>query len=197
MRYTFLYGDDEVPTFDIANRLADKWEERVTCSPKFIDTDHAYIHEGIAYDAWFNGSISSTYHFQFSTPTTLYVHLRPTAVAVSGGSAIFRVFMTGTGTATPVSGGSTFTPVNKKYTSTQASEVTFNTGINTSSTADYTLKYEASVFGGSGGNTRIGSALGNGLEWILVPDRDYVFTVTPSSAMNIGVNLFWYEEANA
>ena len=186
-----------MPTFDIANRLADKWQERVTCSPKIIDTDHAYIHEGIAYDAWFNGSISSTYHLQFSTPSTLYVHLRPTAIGISGGSATFRVFQAGTGTATPVSGGSTFTPVNKKYTSTSASEVTFNTGINTSSTAAYTLKYESSIFGGSGGGSRIGGTVSNGLEWILVPDRDYVFMFTPSSEMNIGVNLFWYEEANA
>jgi hypothetical protein len=105
--------------------------------------------------------------------------------------------MTGTGTATPVSGGSAFTPVNKKYTSTQASEVTFNTGINTSSTNAYTLKYESSIIGGAGGASRTPGSVSNGLEWILVPGRNYVFTVTPSSAMSVGMNLFWYEEANA
>ena len=185
-----------MPTYDVANRLV-KWEERVTHSPKIIDTDHAYIHDGIAFDAWFNGSIASTYHIQLSTPSTKYIHLRPSGINIAGGSATFRVFVTGTGTTSPVSGGSTFTPVNRKYTSTNASQVTFNTGINTSSTAAYSLKYESYIFGGSGAGSRVGGAVSKGLEWILEPARDYVFTITPSSEMSIGINMFWYEEFDA
>ena len=189
-----------MPTYDIANRLSDLWQERVTQSPKFIDTDHAYVHEGIAYDAFWTGVLAaaSSQHFQFSTPAGKYVHFRPASVGINGGIATFRIFLAASGSATPVSGGSTFTPVNRKHTSTSASQVTFNTGIATSSTANYTLKYETKIYGGSGpGGSRTGQAKGEPLEWIFTPGRDYVFMVTTTAETDVGLNLTWYEEDNA
>ena len=179
-----------------------KWQERVTESPKFIDTDHAYVHEGIAYDAFWTGGITSTVHFQFSTPAAKYVHFRPAGVGIDGGVATFRIFAVTpeTSSPTPVSGGSTFTPVNRKHTSTSASEVTFNTEIDTSSTASYVLKYQTAVYGGSGpGGSRTGQSKGEPLEWIFTPGRTYVFTLTQGATEITAatLNLFWYEEANA
>ena len=188
-----------MPTFDIANRLADYWQERVTQAPKVIDTDHAYIHEGIAFDAFWTGAINDTTgHFQITTPAAKYVHFRPANIGISGGIATLSIFLTATGSATPVSGGSTFTPVNRKHTSTEAATVTFNTAIDTSSTGDYTLKYQTRIYGGSApGQSVIGQSKGEPLEWIFNRSRDYVIMVTTTVDTNVTLNLFWYEEDNA
>ena len=193
-----VYGDDYVPTYDIAQRLI-AWQERVTGSAKQIDTDHAYVHEGIAYDAFWVGAVNATtMKFQFSTPSAKYVHFRPANIGISANTATLRIFLTATGTTAPVSEGSAVTPVNRKHTSTNTSGVTFKTGITTSSTGDFTEKYVTRVHGGSGpGQSVVGQSKGEPLEWIFMPGRDYVFMLTTTDDTNVNLNLFWYEEDNA
>ena len=35
--------------------VLERWVERLTGAPRFIDTDHGYIHDGLAFQVVFNG----------------------------------------------------------------------------------------------------------------------------------------------
>ena len=175
------------------------WVERVTGSPKFIDTDHAYVHEGNAFDAFAvtTGSSASTIRFKTpaATATYPYIHFRPTAISVNAGNVRFQIYDTNTSGMTD---GTAVTPVNRKYSSTSTSAVAFSIGVTACSTISYTLKYDRVTHGGTGpGQTRIGVSKGEALEWILNPDTEYAFYATVSAATEVGMNFFWYEEADA
>ena len=181
----------------IVGSILSDWQERVTQSPKYIDTDHAYIHEGAAFDAWdFAAALSGSRVCGLVIPADKYLHFRPANLAVASGMAHFRLFLCATSTGTALSGGSTaFAPVNRNHNSTQASVVAFRTGADTSSTAGYVEKYSTKVFGGTGpGQTRMGGSKGEPLEWVLNPNRTYAVYVTTTAATEYGLNLFWYEE---
>jgi hypothetical protein len=188
-----------VSSYDIAYRLEQIWQERVTKSPKFIDTDHAYVHEGNAFDAWVTSTVSAVHRFKTpaATATYPYIHWRPSAVSVNAGNLIFQVYDTNT-SGDKLTGGSTFAPVNRKYSSTKTSGVTFTVGVAASSTDGYVEKYRRLAHGGTGpGQTAIGVSKGEALEWILKPDTEYAIYITVSAATDVGLNLFWYEEADA
>ena len=80
--------------YDIANRLI-KWEERVTETLKSIDTDHAYIHAGNAFQANVHSSATAGIkRYAFITPSEEYIHFRPTQVAIPSGSCVLSLFET-------------------------------------------------------------------------------------------------------
>ncbi len=175
-----------------------KWEERVTQTPKMIDTDHAYVHEGIAFDAWDVATVNGRRVYGLQTPPEKYLHFRPAHLSIAGNMARFRLYQCATGSAAPISGGSTFAPVNRNHVSSTISEVVFRVGAVTSSTGDYLEKYSTKVFGGSGpGQSRTGVSKGEPLEWVLRPGRQYAITVNTTVNTEYGLNLFWYEEDSA
>jgi len=180
----------------LVGNILNGWQERVTRSPKQIDTDHAYIHEGIAFDVWDTSAVNNaTRNYRFKTPATKYVHFRPASIGISEKTAVFGVYLCATGSAAPLSGGSTFTPVNRKHYSTNASGVLFATGVATSSTAAYEKMYETKIYGGSGpGQTKSGAAKGEPMEWMFRRGREYCFMITTTGDCNVNMNLFWYEE---
>ena len=58
--------------------LLKKFQESLTGYIGTIGSDHAYIHNGIAFTAVIDvGSISGAYDIAFKTPTNKYVHWRP------------------------------------------------------------------------------------------------------------------------
>jgi hypothetical protein len=194
MRYTFLYGDDIVPTFDIANRLADKWQERVTEAPKFIDTDHAYIHEGIAYQASvLREQVASTGQYVFRTPSTTYIHYRPAFVSIAKGNVICELWETTTPSTSVGSTWGTVTPYNRKRTSAH----TANTLVYSESTSAGGVKIDAwRLWGSTGaGGTGGGAQVGQPHEWVLKQNTQYRLAFDTTEAFS--ANLFWYEEANA
>ena len=77
----------------LVGRILESWRDRVTQSPKFIDTDHAYIHEGGAFQTVFEGAAAaSTDRYAFVTPADKYVHWRPADIDIPKGEMVFSVF---------------------------------------------------------------------------------------------------------
>ena len=145
-----------MPTFDIANRLANNWEERVTQSPKFIDTDHAYIHEGIAFEASvLRAEVNSTGKYVIKTPSTGYIHYRPTFVSVAKGNVISEIWedTTSTGVGSAGSTWAAVTPYNRKRTSTSTSNsLVYSEATSTGGTMiDRWRLWGSTGAGGSGG----------------------------------------------
>lgn len=182
----------------IVSSILNSWVERVTQAPKFIDTDHAYIHAGNAFDAFAFSTGENIVRFKTpsTTATTPYVHFRPASIAFNSGSVRFRVYDANT-SGDKLTGGSAFTPVNRRYNSTKTAGTAVSVGVATSSTTGYVLKYDTAVYGGTApGQTRIGASKGEGMEWILKPDTEYALYVT-STGTEVMANFFWYEEADA
>ena len=185
-----------MPTFDIANRLASLWEERVTQSPKFIDTDHAYIHEGIAFEASvLRAQVNSTGKYVIKTPSTGYIHYRPAFVSVAKGNVISEIWedTTSTGAGSAGSTWAAVTPYNRKRTSTAISDsLIYSEATSTGGTRiDRWRLWGSTGTGGSGG----GAEIGQPLEWILKQNTEYRFAFDTTEQYS--ANLFWYEEANA
>lgn len=67
----------------------DGFKDRVTSAVRAIDTDHAYIHEGIMFSCYELQVISAggTSKISFQTPAAgamQYIHWRPSLVSTSG-----------------------------------------------------------------------------------------------------------------
>lgn len=176
------------------------WTERVTKGVRSIDTDHAYIHEGLAFEVSsittaFVGTV--TYSLTPSTAPTKYVHLRPANISLEKDSVVFQIWEGTTNTST----GLTLTAYNRNRLSSVTSELTF-TGADGSSflttTGGAVKIHERKIFGGTGpGQAKAGAEAGQPLEWVLDSAKKYAFALVTTAAAEVGVNFFWYEEGDA
>jgi len=175
------------------------WTERVTKGARFIDSDHAYIHEGYMFTAFTKQEIASSgvYKITFETPasaTGKYIHWRPEFVSTSGDSVDIKVYEGSSGD----SGGSDFTPINRNRLSSETSLSTVTLGATV--TTNGTQIDQTFVGGGTGvGNTTQGSESGDKNEIMLKQGTLYTVEITngSDSANNIFVKLLWYEENDA
>ena len=173
-------------------------QEGLTGFKTVISSDHAYIHDGIAFTGIINtGSISGAYNIAFTTPSIAsgkFIHWRPIGITTSADyvSVVMtqdETFSNGTG-VTPVNRNQAFAAVHpieaasqiidmvKGATCTPSGIELVNTGIGTS------------------GNpaARAGGGAGADEELVLIPDTGYCITLTPDSATIVTLALFWYEE---
>ena len=162
-----------------------------------IDSDHAYVHKGLAQTAIINtGSISAAYDICFTTPAAVdgYVHWRPTAVTTS--AEYVGMVMTEGET---FSAGTAVTPINRSRKYALA-----NPGVSDSKITDMVkgatctpagTQIVNTGFGTSGNPTaRSGGGSGAAQEIILAPETKYAITLTPAGATTVTLELFWYEE---
>ena len=100
--------------------LTENTIESLTGYTGIIDSDHAYIHNGIAFTAIINsGSISAAYDIAFTTPTVAsgkYIHWRPIGIQTSADYVKFELREGDT-----FSSGSAITPVNRNRLSSNTS----------------------------------------------------------------------------
>lgn len=158
-----------------------------------IQSDHAYIHKGLAYTLSTDvGAISTTYYIGFTTPasTVGYIHFRPAeaGITTSTENVSYKLYEN-----VAYTGGTTYIPFNRKRNSTNVSSVIIKLGVTaTPGSALYIDNKQAgtagNIFSASGGNS------GGGDELILNPGTNYVFSFVPSGTTTIGFNSFWYEE---
>jgi len=158
-----------------------------------IDSDHAYIHSGIAFTSIINtGSISVAYDICFKTPLTTanhqYVHWRP--VGITSSSEYVDIQMTEGETYT---GGVAVTPINRNRNKTNSSEMQAFVKAATCTPAGTLI---ASTGVGSTGTPTATAGGGSGAneELLLKPDTIYTITLTPAGATTCILELFWYEE---
>lgn len=157
-----------------------------------IDSDHAYIHDGLAFTSIINtGSISAAYDIAFKTPTVAsdkYIHWRPIGITSSANYVDVTLREGDTW-----SSGTTVTPINRNRLSTDTSNMQ-SFAYNVTSSPSGTIIQSSGI--GASGNavSRSGGGGQANEELVLKQDTDYVLTLTPSGATICVLSLFWYEE---
>ena len=172
----------------------EEFQESLTKYMAIIDSDHAYIHDGIAFTAIIDsGSISAAYDIAFTTPTVdsgKYVHWRPIGIQTSADYCKYELRE-----GDSFSSGSAVTPINRNRISTRTSSMqTFVK--NATATPTGTLIQLGGV--GTSGNPSSQSGGGSAAsqEIVLEQNTNYVLTLTPDSATTVTLELFWYEEGS-
>ena len=173
--------------------IAEQGQEDLTKYTATISSDHAYIHDGIAFTSIINtGLISAAYDIAFTTPTVAsgkYIHWRPIGISSSADyvNATLRE-------GDSFTSGATVTPINRnRLSSNTTSMQTFVQGATVTPTGTIIM----STGMGTDGNPRSQSGGGAGAdeEIVLKQNASYVLTLTPSGATTCIMSLFWYEEA--
>lgn len=174
--------------------------ERVTEAIPVITTDHAFIHEGIAFTVANKVDIASAKvaGLQVSVPAGIYCHFKPAAFANTGGPVIISMLEDYTFT-----GGSAITPANRKRVGTPAASQ-----ISVKGSADITavagsnpVSLDMTVLPGTSTGGKLGGSAHSAEEWVLKPGGNYLVTMTnatsPGATVTVGYELFWYEEASS
>ena len=179
---------------DRLTEIMEEGQESFTGYQASITSDHAYIHQGKAFTSLINtGSISAAYHIAFTTPSVAsgkYIHWRP--IGISTSSNYVSVTMKEESSYT-FAGGSTVAPVNRNRNSSATTTMqAFYTGVTNAGTGT-TIDIGALGVAGNAA-TRSGGSGGENEELLLVPNTDYVITLTPAGATTVLLRLFWYEE---
>lgn len=169
--------------------------ERVTLAQANIPSDHAFIHQGIAYTVSNKLDIlaAGVGGLQITVPQGSYVHFKPAAFSCTGGPVIISLLEDYT-----FVGGSAIPSVNRKRSSTNAATVTVKgaTAI-TPVAGSAPLNLETLILSGNTTAGRLGSAVTQDKEWVLKPG-DYLIGITnstsPGATVSVAYDLFWYEE---
>lgn len=173
--------------------IIEQEQEGLTGYTAIIDSDHAYIHDGIAYTAIINtGSISSAYDVAFTTPSEAsgkYIHWRPIGVDTSA-NYILATLREGDA----FTGGTTVAPINRNRLSDNTTDMQAFV-YNATSTPVGTIIQQGGI--GSAGNPRSRSGGGSAAaqELVLKQGTNYVLTLDPYGSTVANLSLFWYEES--
>lgn len=184
-----------------ASEILNAFQEPVTKYVGQIDTDHAYIHAGLAYKAIIDlGSISGATNIGFKTPSASngkYIHWRPAKISTSADYLSYKLYEGDTYTS-----GSAVTPVNLNRPMAKAFPSEFSTTMQdfksgvTSSPTGTVIQQDGL---GTSGNPAAQGGGGGGAaeERILLQNTNYVIQITPDGATDVLLELFWYEEESA
>ena len=170
--------------------------ERLTSAIRTIETEHAYIHEGIFYESYnkFTLAAGAKRVVTIKSPVGKYLHYRPTNLVTSADKVTIEFYEGATVTAET---GTAVTPSNHDRNSALTSGVTLLDAPTV--TADGTKFAQVYIPGATGtGGTRTGQSAGtSGSEWVLKPNTVYLIRVTngSSGSNDIQVNFQWYEES--
>ena len=174
--------------------------ERFTKFLSVIQSDHAYIHAGLAFSyIGTTGTLAAaaTTSIEFTTPTVAsgkYIHFRPTFLS---SSANYMTMSMNEGSTT-TGGGSVLTNIkNRNRNSATASSMqTLKTAVTVSVSGGQIDTLATGVAGGASQNGG-GQSGGANEELILIPNTKYTITFANSGTVTstVGIyKLFWYEE---
>lgn len=177
------------------NKLQRPLVDRVTHALEAIETDHANIHEGIAYGAWhtFNIAAGQSAYLHIVAPIDKYVHFKPSLYSTDGPSVFIDLAEGGT----TVSDGTAILPRNKRRVGstpdTSAMLVYYAPGTPVMGTI-----VDSDFIGGGTGNgaSKTGASMPGKDEIVLKPGSKYLMRITNSgtNTVNTHVKMFWYEE---
>ena len=169
--------------------------ERLTSAIRTIETEHAYIHEGIFYESYnkFTLAAGATRVVTIKAAAGTYLHYRPTNLVTSADKVLIEFYEGATVTAAT---GTAVTPVNHNRNSAIASTTALIDAPTV--TADGTKFAQVYIPGATGtGGTRTGASAGvSNSEWVLKPDTVYMIRIKngSSGSNDIQINFQWYEE---
>lgn len=184
--------------------------EHVTGSPSVIQTDHKYIHVGIAYKAHLNiGALAAAASESYSlkTPAGKYLHFKNMRLQAMGASVKVEI-MRGT-TASPLVVASAGDAASELTGPNNVNDNSANvTGVVIKKTPTYTDNKAGAVWDyvtvlGDSTNqftSVMDAKQGENFEWVMKPDTYYVIKFTNLSAgggdaaSGVELEMFWYEE---
>jgi len=173
--------------------IMEQGQETLTGYSAVIDSDHAYIHDGIAYTAIIDlGTISAATKIGFTTPTVAsgkYVHWRPIGLQTSADYVKFELYE-----GDSFTGGTAASVINRNRLSSNTTGMqNFDSGVTV--TPAGTVIQHGGV--GTSGNpaTRSGGGGSAAEEIVLKQNTDYVVQITPDGSTDVVMELFWYEES--
>ena len=170
--------------------------ERLTGAFRTIETEHAYIHEGIFFESYnkFTLAAGATKVITLKAAAGTYLHYRPTSLVTSADKVLIEFYEGATVTAAT---GAAVTTTNHNRNSALTSTTTLLDAPTV--TANGTKFAQVYIPGATGtGGTRTGASAGvSNSEWVLKPNTAYMIKVTNSSSgsNDIQVNFQWYEES--
>ena len=169
--------------------IMEQSQEDLTGYTAVISSDHAYIHDGIAFTGIINtGSISSAYNISFKTPASTFIHWRPIGI---DSSADYVDFVLSEGDT--YSGGTAVVPINRNRLSSNTTDMqSFVKGSTVTPTGVIIQRGGIGTSGNRVSQTGCGS--GADEELVLKQDTEYTLTLTPDGATICNLSLFWYEE---
>lgn len=176
----------------LLNKLLGSFEY-LTGYTAVIQSDHAYIHQGLGFSGLVDaGSISSTYYIGFTTPSVAsgkYIHWRPIGIQSSADYVSVKIYEGDT-----FSGGDAVTPINRNraMATTTSNMQAFSSDVTSSPSG--TIIYLTGI--GVSGNPASQSGGGGSAneEILLKANTNYVIEIDPDGATNVTMELFWYEE---
>jgi len=170
--------------------------EHVTKFITTISSDHAYIHDSIAFTI--SGKTTSiaaagTYVISFITPATKYIHWRPAFIGSSANILEARL-----SESAVCSGGDSVTPYNRNRAKPRTSGMRAYTAAS-ETTEGAILDYYIAGASGAGIN-KTGGVAGADEELVLKLDTMYEFRIENIGTVTATIGyyrLFWYEEDGA
>lgn len=188
--------------------------EHVTGAPKSINTDHAFIHAGIAYKAHLtvgelNRTISAT--FSLKTPVDKYLHFKNFHLFGVGATLRFRIIR-GTAAAPlniddpdggTIGAGDLVGPNNVNDVHGNASGSVFGKTPTYTGGAEGVVWDQVILPGAATNQARSAamSSVSDNFEYVMKPDMYYVIRITNlatgADATDVGLEMFWYEEDDA
>lgn len=172
--------------------------ERVTGGVKMINTDHAAIHEGMAFTVSNKMDVASAQvgGLEITVPAGAYCHFKPASFSVSAGPIIVAFLEDYT-----FVGGSAIPSANRKRTSAATATVTVKGLANISAVAGAApLNLQTILLSGNTTAGRLGAAQSLADEWVLKEGK-YLIAITnatnPGATATVAYDLFWYEEGGA
>lgn len=173
--------------------------ERVTGGHAVITTDHALIHEGVAFTAAGvmtinTGKVGAIF---ISVPAATYVHFN--AAMISANTAL-TVSLMEQYTKAPGDIPSALTPMNRNRISAITSALTITAGPDVTPTSAAGAATLATVgVGANQDSKKVGGAATSAHEWVLKPGYAYCLAITNASGSTstVSYDLFWYEEGGA
>jgi hypothetical protein len=181
------------PSLRDATDIGPLYREAVTNGFPVITTDHAFIHEGIAYTLSGTATVSGSWSLSFTTPATGYIHFKPAGISAAGGPVVVTLLEGPTFT-----GGSDATPRNRNrvISSPDSSTVACKTGVTPSGGTVINTLF---IPGATSGSQKVGASTEAAEELVLDQATVYVLTLTETATGDVvcGYDLFWYEEEGA
>ena len=172
--------------------------ERVTLASATITTDHAAIHDGIAYTVSNKMDIASAKvgGLEITVPEGTYCHFKPASFSCSGGPMIVAFLEDYT-----FVGGSAIPSNNRKRTSTKTATVTVKGSTDVTAVSGTTpLNLQTLLLSGNSTAGKLGSAATLADEWVLKAGNYLVAisnATSPGVTVTVAYDLFWYEEDGA
>lgn len=169
--------------------------EEITGARPTITSDHANIHNGIAFTTAnkFTLAAAASGYLEIIVPAGAYIHFKPVSMQSDGPKITVQLIEAPTLTT----GSTAVIPVNRRRIGTPAISVVTVKNNPTAVSAGTVLDQDY-IGGGSsaGGSTTSGGMAINDNEWVLKPATTYAIKVTNggSGSADVNIKTFWYEE---